>query len=382
MIFAKTDDYVGLERWGELLFRHITISLKEEARLESDVRFEVDSEGRFAGTGPVHPPDGSEKWFSRNSNAWGVDRESNTSTPTEETFQEHLDRYRAGEQAGRKEIQKELRNFNGRPELVEWAKRQPGKFSELAVSFFANVEELDLPSDVTWEFAVLFDSIKLAYLHASPQDAVERFFRSPNDADVLSSNGGNWACDAIWDRNLDEASEVRALREKWVFDATDDEALLWLVCGAIRHSNEASLSELADRLLPSHLARERGLGITLSAFLCSEGATERMKEIADQDVSFWMREHARWAFDVCETESAVQSRLERVASGAVSFRSSPLARNDCALSHTHLIGPLRPVGFSGRAIVLVKSTRSLKRFGTTTEVRPVAPQISRWVAES
>jgi len=316
MIFAKTDDCIGLERWGELLFQQITLLLEEEARLESDVQFEIDSEGRFAGTGPVYPPDGSEKQFARDSNAWGVDRESKTPTPSEDEFQEHFDRYRAGEQAKRSDIQKELRNFNGRPELLEWAKRQPEKFSEHAVSFFDKVEKLDLPSHPTWEFVVLFDSVKLAYLYASPKDAVERFFRSSDDADVLSRNGGNWACHAIWDRNLDEVSEVRNLREKWVFDATNDETLLWLACGAIRHGNEASLSELAVPMLSSQLARERGLGITLTALLCSEGATARMKEIADQDVSFWMREHAQWAFDFCETESAVQSHLERVSSAA------------------------------------------------------------------
>lgn len=313
VIFSASKDTIGLDRWGEAIFEQVARLIEIEGIDESQIRYEFDSSGRFAGTGPFDLPGGSEKQFARSSNAWGVDREMNRPMPTPAELQEHFQSYLAKVEAERDGLSHEFRNFNARPELILWAKQNPERFIEHAIPLFDKADSAGVTSEMTLALAPFFSSLKLAFLHASPREAILRFFQSPDGSQVFNKHGGNWAFDAIWDTEFDEIAECNELRMKWITESRDDEALLWAVCGAVRHGNEDRIKAFAQEMLESELARERALGVSLTAFLCPEGATEAMVEIAKCDKSFWIREHATWAFEVCETECAVRSTLEQAA---------------------------------------------------------------------
>jgi len=111
------------------------------------------------------------------------------------------------------------------------------------------------------------------------------FFSSVGEASstVVSNQGGSWAYLAIRDNEFNQIPEVVQLRERWIVETLDDEALLWQVCGTLRHDNENELLKLADRLLVSDLEQQRGLGVTLTAFLSPEGGAEKMQTTASSD---------------------------------------------------------------------------------------------------
>ena len=313
VIFSASKDTIGLDRWGEKVFEQVAKLLELEGVDESKVRYEFDSSGRFAGTGPIDLPEGSERQFARSSNAWGVDREMSRPMPTREEFEKHFQSYLAKIEAERDVLSHEFRNFNARPELLLWAKRNPKRFRELAVPLFDLVDSAGISPGKTLALATFISSLKLAFLHASPREAIRRFFQLPDGSQVFNKHGGNWAFDAIWDREFDDIAECNDLRTMWITESRDEDALLWLVCGAIRHGNEDRILAFTREMFESELARERALGVSLTAFLCPEGADEVMAEIAKNDKSFWIRDHASWAFNVCETERAVRNILRQAA---------------------------------------------------------------------
>ena len=112
--------------------------------------------------------------------------------------------------------------------------------------------------------------------------------------------------------------------------------LLWHVLAAHANGNAEHLTRFALSQLDGTLARERALGESLLAFTGTQQACERLALLLDKDPSFWVREHAQWAREVCLTELACRNRyrsalrartLDELAAGLAEIRqaASPMA---------------------------------------------------------
>lgn len=115
--------------------------------------------------------------------------------------------------------------------------------------------------------------------------------------------------------------------------APHDEALLWQVQAAHGCGNARELAQIAANLLEAEVARDRALGVTLLAFQGDQTALSSLNERRSSDASFWIRDYAAWAWEVCALEHACRERYrEALTSASLAELSCVLAEISPALS--------------------------------------------------
>ena len=316
-----------MRAWGYDLANAALNAISAESLPPPQTRMEVHigRGDRLEGTSFESPPDGHDRWMSTANPAWGVDRQNQCPAPSQGDLDRLCDSFHSDLEARSASARREFVEFNAAGPLCDWSRIAPKEFSNWAEEFLKRVAVA--PLSVKAEMAYFIDTVAMALLRVNPNV----FFRISRDwsgephIHIMCCGGAVTSrIKTLWEPELNDSSEVVAERDRLLLAAPNDEEILWHVLAAHFSGNGAIIASLATDWLHDKGARERALGVTLLAF---HGDAKRLPELATLskgDPSFWVREHARWAWDVCSSESAARQRyselltagsLEEVAAG-------------------------------------------------------------------
>jgi len=304
---------------------------------QTHIEVRIGLEGRLKSTGFVSPPGGYDRSMSTSSPAWGVDRSTNRPTPTQADFEHLCDSFNADLEMLRASARREFVEFNAAGPLFHWSRIEPEEFKRWAKEFLNLIAGANL--SVRIEMANFIDAITSALLPLEPETVLLNSNEWSGEPHVrIVSCGGTLPSriEAVWHLELNNLRMIADERRRLLIEAQNDEEILWHVLAAHVRGNALVIANLAFDWLREDAARERALAVSLLAFHGDAGHLPDLVRLRDTDPSLWVREHARWAWDVFATESGCRQRycdllnaraLGDVVSGLAELRPalSPMA---------------------------------------------------------
>lgn len=278
---------------------------------ETNIEMRVGDGSHLEGTFIENIPSGHESWLGIGSPAWGVDRHSVRLSPSQADLDRRCDALHAHMEERRSSARREFVNFNAAGPLERWSRIAPKEFSLWAEEFLACASNADFQT--RFEMAYLIETIAISLFRLNPEN--------PSSAKLLpaspiriTSIGGKVLHreEVIWELELNHSNVVLKARRSLLFDARNDETLMWQVIAAHSKKNATAIAKFVEDWIESDFARERVLAVTLMAFQADENALPKLQEIQNNDPSFWVRDHARWASDICANEIACQRRYTEI----------------------------------------------------------------------
>ena len=281
--------------------------------------------GDHQGFGVQPLPHGGETWRGTDGPAWGVDRSEERAAPTQEDADRQMAQFHADLKLWREPSRREFMEFNAVSPLLRWSELEPERFVAFAEEFLGRVWHEG--TGEVMEFAFFAAALGVGLLRIVPASA-RRFAEHTSGGirvRVLTFDGAlSWGTHQLWDAGLNHHPEIRRLRAEMLETVASDEAILWQALAAHAGGNEGEITALADARLAKPSARERALGVSLLAFQGNADANARLQNLLATDPSFWVREHAQWAQEVCLAELACRERY-RTALGAGTLDEAALA---------------------------------------------------------
>lgn len=325
---AGRDDELRL--WGRALTRYALEALNwvpPGLPPQTPFQHRMNKQGEFIGQDFENLKPGGEEWHDISSPAWGVDRQTRRASPEDKDFVRALDQYHADLRTLRASARSELVEFNASHALLRWSQLEPSEFSTFAETFLAGLWQRGM--DEIWDVARFAHTVATCLLRQNPKSAI-RF------AEQAKANGrvrlldfyqaNSWESHELWSPELNGVAEASELRLRLLHEAPHDEALLWQVQAAHGRDNQAEIGLIAKEALKSPIARDRALGASLLAFQGDENALHLLHSSRESDSSFWVREHAAWAWDVCASEHACRRRYNEL------LEAVSLAELSCGLA--------------------------------------------------
>lgn len=302
-----------LRKWGKALANAALDVDTTEWTPKTDVEFHVDDKGGVAGVTFDSPPGGGGHWHDVSSPAWGVDRHSQCPAPTQRDRDAALDQFHADIEKLNESPRREFTDFNAADPVFRWSQLEPETFAAFAEEFLCRLWQKGLKEVVDLSFFATI--LAIALLRLKPERALQfSEFRTPGIRfRVFTFDGAlAWATRELWSSALNDSPEIQGLRRRLLLEAPNDEVIFWHVAAAHAGQNAEEIRHLADSWIAASTARDRALGVTLLAFQGDEASVERLSRCRDSDPSFWVREHATWAVEVCALESACKRRYAEV----------------------------------------------------------------------
>ena len=177
----------------------------------------------------------------------------------------------------------------------------------------AGEEALDEIDRLEAQLSLYRPGSEVARLNAQAHERAVRvtpgLFRLIEQARALSQ-----ATQELWRRDLNENAIVLDLRRRLLLQAPHDEELFWHALAAEACDNSSSLTSLAREWIAGESAALRALGVSLLAAQGNSASRDHLTRLRDGDPSYWIREHAAWAWEVCSSEIACRHRYREILS--------------------------------------------------------------------
>ncbi len=182
--------------------------------------------------------------------------------------------------------------------LQEWARQEPDEFLERLASFLKQIRP---PFHLYWNFTGFARAAALAWMEIEPVKAyawLKTFEEETRES--ASTNGVPSAIYHLWNLKVSQSPEHRELRRSLLKTARTDAEIAAHVLAARMQGALAELDRLVKPLLKSPSQLERVLAVSILAWHPkSERTLDRLKS---RDPSLWVRNHAAWAFKICERD--------------------------------------------------------------------------------
>jgi hypothetical protein len=343
LIYWRRDDAEGLRGWGRRLCIAALAFLKAEPPVTTVVHRShrnADAGGLMHGFGVDIPSGGYSRSHFRGSSAWGVDRHSENAATTEEEVDRLFEEFHHDLDRLRDWVGSELAGFNASPALSKWAELEPAAFAGFAETFFTQLETggiktFEAMGTIAWCIAVTM-------VKTDPRRAlsvVENWQADWSFRVVTLGGLCTIVVAQIWSSQCDAAPGIAQLRRELCERALTDEEIFVHVLAASRGGSMTEIIAIAKERLASTRARDRALGATLLAFVEQDGEVrDLLRQAADGDESYWVRDQAGWAQEASAIEGSCRNRylnllqrpqsLENLATGLAELRPAltPLAR--------------------------------------------------------
>ncbi|RBP46026.1 hypothetical protein DES53_102412 [Roseimicrobium gellanilyticum] len=300
-----------LRTWGRDLaaVALAAIPMESSSTPSDTLEIRVGSEGQYEGA-RLAPPSGEQRtWLSTSSPAWGGDRETNRPSATEADVAGKYDNLNGYVAKRRASSRRELAEFNAAGPLHHWSRIAIEEFVPWAEEFLRLAAAAGPAA--TMDIASFVDDVTISLLRLVPSAILDHqeLWEPHPYVRVTSCEGAiSRRTQVLWETTLNDFPVVRNKRRQMIFDTDSDEEILWQVLAAHAAGNLASIARFAHEWMFDGHAEVRALAVTLLAFQGDEDSLIRLAELRDGDPSFWVREHAVWASDVCTSEMACRER--------------------------------------------------------------------------
>ena len=313
LLCAKQDN--ELRSWGRTLAKQAlqAVDADDLKPPRTTIQVCVGRDGEQEGFGFESLPSGGENWHDTASSAWGVDRQMKRPSPSQADRDRTLADFQQDMEDRRKSVRKEFTGFNAAGPLLRWSELDPDEFIRFAEAFLPRVEKCSM--GVASDFSFFSHAVVIALLKHKPEAALLfGEWSKDNSRTHVATFGGalSWGTEMLWDRQLNGSAAVEAMRRRLLLDAPHDEELFWHCLAAESAGNFATLVALASEWLVSERAPNRALAVSLLAVQGDEASQRPLAQLRDTDPSYWVREHANWAWEVGATEFACRKRYQEI----------------------------------------------------------------------
>lgn len=312
-ILLRSGNHDELRNWGsDFSAAALTaISGTPISPPQTNIEMRVGGEGRLEGIHIEKLPPGHDSWLSIQSPAWGVDRNTTRPSPTNEDLDRSNDNLHAHMKERRTSLYREFVNFNAAGPLERWSRIAPKEFSQWAEEFLAR--SMNAGFKTRFEMAYLIETIATSLLRLNPENLSNDSLLAASPIRITSIGGKVLHREGVmWEPELDHSDVILKARRRLLFEALNDETIMWQVTAARSKKNAIAIAKFVEEWLESSLARERVLAVTLMAFQGDENLLPKLHKLRETDPSFWVRDHAGWASDICAAEVACQRRYSKI----------------------------------------------------------------------
>jgi hypothetical protein len=307
-----------LRPWGRVVTERAMAALatSTDNPIHCKVVQEIQADGRLGFVSHERLPMGSTSHHSIHSATWGLDRSSETKSPTNEQFKVAAEAVGKEMERRRALPDSDIIGFNAFHPLRKWASDNRNEFCDFAFNYLKAFRTLI--SDRRQEFATFACDVFIILLQYDPDQALSFSRNEFGDLHVTDYNVGlPWSKMMVWTQGLDHVAGIVRLRGQYLDEALNDEVIFQHVLAARR--GNVNIEPIALKLLQEPRAKERALAVTLLGFLGTALSVARLSGLREEDPSLWVRAQARWAFEVCITENHCRKWYSDALSGTPSL---------------------------------------------------------------
>ncbi len=183
--------------------------------------------------------------------------------------------------------------------LQKWAKQNMEVFKQLADQYLTVISH---PSQYYGPLRNFTDTVFRLLLRFEPNMAI-RYYRQWNAVNCMTQYEATNFLYQLWQVEFYKHPEHRQFRQELLEECQNDEEIMFMTIAALAGGGKEELWNLVTHeFLKSHYAKERNLGVSILPWFGTDDAVELLENLKSNDKSWWVRNHAAWAYEIAQQE--------------------------------------------------------------------------------
>jgi hypothetical protein len=314
-ILLMNQNEVGFAQWGrELLARanELVGNPPFERRYWGDFVLDFDKGGHVECLSVIladKSPDGTE------ASAFTPPRGSNFLELLRDDTEQRNEAHRIGNadyKSAERSSSAELFYFGGLPMLNVWRTRHGSDFLALAKPFINRAVQRP---DHAYHFGSLIHALLCNLLVLEPDEAVlvyKKFMEGGYRVNCNTVHKVPQFEAALWNPTECGLARHRELRRSAVLHVRSEREVMNIAIAARANGGAAELEQIAHEHVALAEAKDRAIGISILAWLCTKQSLEVLDRLATTDPVIWLRHHADWAAEINRQNSAAARFYARI----------------------------------------------------------------------
>ena len=221
------------------------------------------------------------------------------------------------------------------PEVLQtWAEQDQSDFLCLADKYLTMLSKSSRYHQVSRKFT---EAVFRLFLRFQPDEAMKyyRQWNAENFQPVYATPYGiPTHVFQLWHVEDFNLSEHQNLRCRLLEECLNDEEIMFMTFAALVGGGKKELWDLVtQKYLVSPYAKQRNLGVSILPWFGTDKAIGKLNQLKSEDSSWWVRQHAAWAYEVAQQERSCQEVYREALQTRDMFRISAVFEQiDPALS--------------------------------------------------
>ena len=187
--------------------------------------------------------------------------------------------------------------------LQTWAEQNQTDFSHLSEKYLTELSKSPWYQQIFSDFT---DVIHRLLLRFQPEKAMKIYYKwSAENVRTIhyDQHGIETFLAQLWKVDQCNTPEHVQMRRTLLEECQNDEEIMFMTIAALAGGGKEELWNLVTQeYLKSHYAKERNLGVSILPWFGSDDAIERVENLKSNDKSWWVRNHAAWAYEIAQQE--------------------------------------------------------------------------------
>ena len=198
----------------------------------------------------------------------------------------------------------EERQFEMNREVLRiWAEQDTTDFPQLANEYLTELSKSPRYSQVLSHFTNIICCLLLQF----QPDKAKQYYHEWNTKSFKTVYRTRYYVETflaqLWKVEHCNSLEHRQFRRELLEGCLNDEEIMFMTLAALAGGGEKELWDLIEKkYLEHHRAKERNLGVSILPWFGTDEAIEKLDQLKSKDSSWWVREHAAWAYEVTQQE--------------------------------------------------------------------------------
>ena len=191
--------------------------------------------------------------------------------------------------------------------LLTWSEQDQPDFLSLANKYLTMLSKSSRYHQVSRKFT---EAVFHLFLRFQPNEAMKyyRQWNAENFQPVYATPYGiPTHVFQLWHVEDFNLSEHHNLRCRLLEECLNDEEIMFMTFAALVGGGKKELWDLVtQKYLVSPYAKQRNLGVSILPWFGTDEAIGKLNQLKSEDSSWWVRQHAAWAYEVAQQEWSCQ----------------------------------------------------------------------------
>ena len=198
----------------------------------------------------------------------------------------------------------EERQFEMNREVLRiWAEQDTTDFPQLANEYLTELSKSPRYSQVLSHFTNVICCLLLRF----QPDKAKQYYHEWNTKSFKTVYRTRYYVETflaqLWKVEHCNSLEHRQFRRELLEECLNDEDIMFMTLAALAEGGRDELwSLVTQEYIKSPYAKERNLGVSILPWFGTDEAIEKLDQLKSKDSSWWVREHAAWAYEVAQQE--------------------------------------------------------------------------------